>query len=69
MRRDKIQCESCREQTERYVVTLTNTNGEVLDTVRLCLDCLTSARVLDVLSPGAVDDEPDYSDAGPRTGR
>lgn len=44
-------CESCREQDARYVVTLTNMRSEVLDDVKLCLECLAN-NILDVLSPG-----------------
>lgn len=46
-------CQSCREHSARYNLTLTNLSGEVLDSVSLCLDCLKSAQVTDVLSPGA----------------
>lgn len=48
-------CDSCQEQPARYRLSLTNMQGEVLDTTALCLDCLTTVKVLDVLTPGAVD--------------
>lgn len=52
------QCQSCQEQNARYLVTLTNLRSEVLDTAALCLDCLTTAKLTDVLAPGADHEEP-----------
>ena len=48
-------CQSCREQNARYTLTLANIRAEVLDSVALCSECLTSSAILDVVSPGAVD--------------
>lgn len=52
-------CDSCMEQVARYRVVLSGLRppevSEVLDTVDLCLECLTTAKILDVLTPGAVD--------------
>jgi hypothetical protein len=45
-------CDSCEEQISRYRLILTRMDGEVLDIVHLCEDCLRTAKIQDVLSIG-----------------
>jgi hypothetical protein len=52
--RGPMKCHSCLEQNGQYTLTLTDLRDEILDCVVLCLDCLTTSRVLDVVTPGSI---------------